>query len=407
MFKLHKSFFPSTEGFMPYVGLFNIIIPLLFILQETIGKMFLGLFLLITLLILYRQAYWSPQQVLYILPVKFLITLLFAFLYHPMYLYLVFIFVYHLTNLPQKWMYIFSGSFIISSLVVIFTADIAAPFYLLFLPPLFGGSFMPFIMKASLRYKEMSEELALALHQLEKKNQELVTLEESKKKMLADLSHDLKTPMTTIQGYSKVLVDGLASNPHQEKKYLQYIHDKSIRVTSLIDELFMFAKLDTPDLQVHKEKSDLCEFIREVIVEYYHLIEEKNMQLIVDIPKTNIDYSFDKRLFYRALSNLLENAIKYNPEGTTVFIRLRKRTDSMMIEVADNGVHISDELASAIFEPFVRGDKSRKEDDGSGLGLSISRKIVELHSGSIEIDTNPPNWSKRFTIELPQAVNLS
>ncbi len=392
---------------MPYVGLMNMIIPLVFILQETIEKMYLGLFLLISLFLLYRQAYWRPHHALYILPAELLITLLFAFLYHPMYLYLVFIFIYHMTKLPQKWMYILSFSFIIGSLILIFTADISAPYYLLFLPPLFGGSFMPFIMKASVRYKEMSEELALALHQLEKKNQELIRLEESKQKMLADLSHDLKTPMTTIQGYSKVLADGLVTNPTQEKKYLQYIHDKSIRVTTLIDELFMFSKLDTPNFQVHIEKRDLCEFIREVMVEYYHLFDEKKMRMIVDIPKTKIYYPFDHRLMYRVLSNLLENAMKYNPEGTNVFIRIRKRTDALFIEIADNGINISEELATGIFEPFVRGDVSRKEDDGSGLGLSISRKIVELHNGRIELHTNPPNWSKCFTIELPQTTNPS
>lgn len=245
------------------------------------------------------------------------------------------------------------------------------------------------------------EELSKKNAIIEEQYKALAQMEESKKRMLADISHDLKTPVTTIQGYSKSLYEGMVSDKDQQKKYLKYIHDKSVRVASLIDELFMFSKLDNPEFSIHREESDICEFIREVIVEYYHLFDEKNMNVSIDIPKSKIFYHFDRQLFYRVISNILENALKYNPENTNILIKLRKSTSHIEIEMADSGVTIPEDVAEHIFEPFFRGDKNRTENSGSGLGLSISRKIVELHHGKIYLDTKLQRWEKRFLILLP------
>ncbi|WP_449445152.1 sensor histidine kinase [Ureibacillus acetophenoni] len=194
-------------------------------------------------------------------------------------------------------------------------------------------------------------------------------LEESKKRMLADLSHDIKTPLTTILGYSKALYDEIVEDEEQRRRYLKYIYDKSIRVTDLVDELFMFSKLDNPDSQINRLDKDLCEFLRQVIVEYYEMFSEKDMELQIDIPDNKIIYWFDEKLLYRAISNILENTIKYNPVQTNVFIRFKKSNEMISIEIGDDGTGIHEDLAETLFDPFVRGDKSRINDGGTGLVL--------------------------------------
>ncbi|HWL26573.1 MAG TPA: HAMP domain-containing sensor histidine kinase [Ureibacillus sp.] len=395
--------FPKDEGVFPYIYLANMCIPLFFMLQEPPAMLYPGLLLLLLFVLAYRQAYWSSTFTIVFIAIELVITLVLSYFYNPLYLYIVFVFSYQMVRLKWKWMYWICGSFAIGSSILIFNVVFPNNLLLItsFLPPVFGGAILPFIMKATMRYKELNEDLKRVAKELEIKSQEKDRLEESKKKMLADLSHDLKTPMTTIQGYSKALYDGFVHDEEQRRRYLKYIYDKSIRVTDLIDELFIFSKLDNPDSQTNKQEHDLCEFLRQVIVEYYELFAEKEMELNIDIPAKKIVYSFDQKLLYRAISNILENTIKYNPVQTNVFISLKEKKGLIVIEIGDDGTGINEEIAQSLFEPFVRGDKSRMNDGGSGLGLAITKKIIEKHDGSVYVDTKPKRGSTNFIIELP------
>lgn len=398
-----KKWLPKEEGYLPSIYLANLCIPLYFLLEEEGGKLAAGLLLLLVFIILYRQAYWNTKKAIYYIITEYLITIVFSYFYHPMYLFIVFVFAYQVVRLPLRAMYAICGLFTVFCLHLIYVTVFPDQLYLMlsFLPPLFGGGILPFVIRASLKYKEMNEDLQRIAEELRMKNLEKEQLEESKKRMLADLSHDLKTPMTTIQGYSKALYDGLVEDEEQTKRYLKYIHDKSLRVTTLIDELFIFSKLDTPDSQINRVNQDLCEFLREMIVEYYELFDEKEMELEITIPETKIMYAFDPKLFYRVLSNLLENALKYNPERTTIYIELKEENDSIAIEIGDDGTEISEDIVQTLFDPFVRGDKNRMNEGGSGLGLSITKKIIEKHGGSVKLNTTPKQGKKSFMIQLP------
>jgi len=395
--------FPKEDGFFPYLYLANMCIPIYFVLQEPASKLSLGLLFMLLFVIVYRQAYWSEKFTIYFIVVELVITLVFSYFYNPLYMYIIFVFVYQIVRLPLKWMYWLCGSFTVFSIYLIYQTIFPDQLFLIisFLPPVFGGGILPFIMKASLRLKELNEDLQRVAEELRLKNIEKEQLEESKKKMLADLSHDLKTPMTTIQGYSKALYDGLVEDEEQQRRYLHFIHDKSIRVTALIDELFTFSKLDNPDSQITKQEKDICEFIREVVVEYYELFAEKEMELAITIPSEKLLYRFDQKLLYRAISNILENTIKYNPKQTQVFISLKEVHDTITIEIGDDGNGINEDIAQTLFDPFVRGDKSRVNDGGSGLGLAITKKIVEKHNGKVYVDTKPKRGKTNFIIELP------
>jgi signal transduction histidine kinase len=400
---IFKRIFPSDEGIFPYLYLANLFIPLYFMLQEPPERLYPGLLLLAIFVVLYRQVFWSQRYTAYFVIAIMIITIVFGNIYNPMYIYIIFVFAAQIVRLPIKWMYGLCGGFTVFTIYLIYQTVIIDPFYIVtLLPPLFGGSILPFIMKNSLRHKELNEELKALASKLEKKNQEMILLEESKKRMLADLSHDLKTPMTTIQGYSKALYEDIIVDEEKKKKYLKYIYDKSIRVTHLIEELFMFSKLDSPDSPIQKEEKDICEFFREVIVEYYELFSEKDMELEVEIPPTVILYSFDQKLLYRAISNILENVVKYNPTNTFVYFHLHNTNTSIKLEIGDNGVGISEEIVNTLFDPFVRGDKNRLNDGGTGLGLAITKKIVEKHGGQLKLETKPARGKTNFIIELPK-----
>ncbi|WP_099364772.1 sensor histidine kinase [Fredinandcohnia onubensis] len=406
MKKVIYRIFPEQEGVIPYLYIANLVFPLYFLFQESQGKIFLGLLLVVVFVFVYRLVYWSPQHTLPLIFIQMSIILLFGFVYDPLYIYMIFIVVYQMVRLPMQMLYVLCGLFTIFGLFLVYQVVLSGEYYAILNlgPPLFGGSILPFIMKGSIKYKEMSENLKRTAEKLEQKNREKTRLEESKKQMLADISHDLKTPITTIQGYSKVLYEGLVEDEEQTRKYLRYIYEKSIRVTSLIDELFMFSKLDSPDVPIQKEKKDICEFYRGVIAEHYDIFEEKDMELVIDIPDEKIMYAFDQKLLNRALSNLLQNTNKYNSENTKVFLTLTKNEEKIVIEVGDDGIGIREDIARTLFDPFVRGDKSRMNDEGSGLGLAITKKIIELHNGNIRVDTTPQKGKTNFIIELALKV---
>lgn len=232
------------------------------------------------------------------------------------------------------------------------------------------------------RFNEMAESLELA-------QAETRRLQESKQRMLADLSHDLKTPVTTIQGYAKALELGLNENEDKKSRYLQLIYNKATLVAALVDQIFQFAKLDRPDYPLTRQEVDLSELLREITAEYYEPFEEKDFQLEVDIPAEEVTAACDPLLMRRAVSNLLSNALKHNPPGTRVTVKLQESERELSLQVTDNGVGIPEEANSMVFEPFVRGDATRQEDGGSGLGLAIARQIAELHGGELRLHSKP------------------
>ncbi|AWB43728.1 sensor histidine kinase [Paenibacillus sp. CAA11] len=239
---------------------------------------------------------------------------------------------------------------------------------------------------------------------LQRAEAENLKLQESKQRMLVDISHDLKTPITTIQGYAQALQLGIVTDEEQRRKYLQLIYSKSTLVTGLIDDIFNLSKLDSPDIPLHAVPGDLAELLREAAAEYYEQFEAKEFTLQLDIPPIEVIVSYDEKLLQRAVTNLLSNALRYNPPGTEVTLRLEDLGSAVHLSVIDNGIGISDELKAVIFDPFVRGDASRKGDGGTGLGLSIARQIVRLHGGELSLNNQPGQTS--FELVLYHEGNL-
>lgn len=238
------------------------------------------------------------------------------------------------------------------------------------------------------------------------KMEELLEAEKARKEaydrqrnlLLSDIAHDIRTPLTTVCGYSKALQEGVVSEPEKRQEYLQAIFAKSMRMNELITLLFEYVQLDSDGFSLHKEFGDLGELLRENIALLYADFEERGITLQIEIPETPFSYEMDRIQLGRVITNILTNALRYNDKGANVIIRLR---EGRQIYIGDNGRKIESDLAEHIFEPFYRGDPARSTEGGTGLGLSIAAKIVEMHGGSLRLEQNcEDSCTKAFIIML-------
>ena len=229
-------------------------------------------------------------------------------------------------------------------------------------------------------------------------------LDRNRNLMLADIAHDIRNPMTTITGYAQALEEGMIRDPGKQQEYLAAIRRKSERVSSLIRLLFEYSRLNSTGFSLNKRSLDLCELLRENTAELYTDAEEKGLEIITEIPDAPLSVSADPVQLSRAVSNLIGNAIRYNPAGTRILISLhtdKEGAGDTQIVIADTGESIPEDIAARIFEPFSRGDASRPTDGGSGLGLSITETIVRMHGWKLTLETSIPEYTKGFVIRIP------
>lgn len=231
---------------------------------------------------------------------------------------------------------------------------------------------------------------------IEEEKEQQLAYDRERNLLLSDIAHDIKTPITTLCSYSKALSDDLVQG-EKRREYLDAIYHKSMRMNELITLLFEYVKMDSTGFTLHKEECDLGDILREGTAALYTDFEERKIMLQVEIPETSIPYNADKVQIARAINNLLTNAVRYGREGGKVLVQLEEYT----ITVADDGSEIDEELAEHIFEPFTRGDKARSTEGGSGLGLSIAMKIVEMHGGELRLNRDYGHgYTKAFRMIL-------
>lgn len=245
---------------------------------------------------------------------------------------------------------------------------------------------------------ENFNEMSIQLSESEARRQEL---EQEKQKMLADISHDLKTPITVIQGYSKAICDGLVKE-EQLEQYLTTIYHKATGLTQLINNFYEYSKLEHPEFKLNLEKWDVCEYMRAYLAEKYDEVELSGFMLDIDIPDEPLMCEIDPLQLRRVFENIMVNAMKHNPIGTTLYVTIKKQDKDIQIILADDGIGIPTHLVSTLFEPFIVGDDSRNNKQGSGLGLAISKRIIEAHNGSIQLATKPTvPYHTEFRIQMP------
>ena len=172
-----------------------------------------------------------------------------------------------------------------------------------------------------------------------------------------------------------------------------------------MDTLFAYARLDHPDYALQPEQIDLCELVKSYLAGKYTELENAGFALEPDLPDHVVPCQADPRLLRRLFENLTGNALKYNPRGTTLLFSLREAPDALFLTIADNGVGIPPAIADTLFAPFVIGNQARTTGCGTGLGMAIVKRIVELHHGTIRLVLPPRDgYRTEFEIMLPRQL---
>ena len=255
-------------------------------------------------------------------------------------------------------------------------------------------------------FVDICDRFNIMVSKLEDSENQRKKLMNDKERMMADISHDLKTPITSIQGYAKALSDGIIVDEDKDK-YIKIIYEKSKKLTELINIFHEYSKLEHPDFNLIFEKVDLSEYLRAYIALKYEDIVESGFNIEVDIPEEEMEIKIDKVQLQRVFDNILGNSIKHNEKGTNIYVSLKEKNDIYEIIIADDGKGISKDIANNIFEAFTVGDESRNSKQGSGLGLAIAKTIVDLHEGTIELVLAPPKeLSTEFKITLKKGPKL-
>jgi signal transduction histidine kinase len=210
--------------------------------------------------------------------------------------------------------------------------------------------------------------------------------EENRKELVVGISHDLRTPLTTIKGYVKGLKDGVANTPEKCERYHDIIYNKACDMDMLVDKLFLFSKLDTGKFPFHFEKVYCNEFLKSFFISALEEFERKGLNLLYENNcSDNIIINIDLEEMNRVLMNILENSAKYktNDYGN-VKVTVNKHGDNIILKIKDDGPGVLEENLSRLFVSFYREDAARTNpSEGSGLGLSIAEHIVKAHDGAI------------------------
>lgn len=238
---------------------------------------------------------------------------------------------------------------------------------------------------------EEVNDLILSINNL---SESLKSQEHIRKRLITDLSHELKTPLTSMHGHLQAMIDGIwEATPIR----LASIDKELMRITSLIDELKKLNKLENEP--INKSKVNLRNIISSIVINFQAIALQKGVKISTKLDDVEIYADEDK--LSQVITNIISNSIKYNKVDGNVYVSLYKNDNKVYIRVKDTGIGIKDEDIQYIFERFYRGDKSRsKSNEGLGVGLTISKMIIKEHGGEILVNTSLGEGSE-FIIILP------
>ena len=211
--------------------------------------------------------------------------------------------------------------------------------------------------------------------------------EKARTDMIAGISHDLRTPLTAIRGTIKGLLDGVASTPKRQKKFLETAYRRTGDMDLLLNQLFYLSKLETGNMPFDFKTIDICEFIRNYVKQKQELLENGQEEITADIKGGAGYVSADSEQLQRIFDNLLENSRKYGKvKPLKIKISLERNKEGFCICFSDNGVGVPEEKLPYIFDEFFRGDESRNKKEGNGLGLYIVKFLTEAMGGSVRAE---------------------
>ncbi|HLR53313.1 MAG TPA: ATP-binding protein [Pseudogracilibacillus sp.] len=225
-------------------------------------------------------------------------------------------------------------------------------------------------------------------------------VEMMRKDFVANVSHELKTPITSIKGFAETLLDGALPDRGTQEKFLKIIYEESDRIQLLIEDLLHLSQLEKEDSTLHKEEVQIDSLLENVMHMIAATASSKAITIQTDI-QPQIVLQADEEKLKQLLLNLLTNAISYTPPHAKISLSMHKQDESVVLQVSDEGIGIEAKDIPRIFERFYRVDTARSRDTGgTGLGLAIVKHIVELHQGDIEVSSEYGKGST-FTVTLP------
>jgi len=233
--------------------------------------------------------------------------------------------------------------------------------------------------------------------------EEIKSVDELRRQLIANVSHDLRTPLAVLKGYADTLQEKSGSLSKEDtQKYLSVISSNSDKLTNLVEQLFEYSKLEAKQIEPLMEQFSITDLCLDLVSKYDILAKKKNIELNLEVKNNeNILVYADISLIERALQNLIDNALKFTPDNGLIKVELEKTDGKCSVKVNDSGIGIAPEMQSSIFERFKQSSESFAK-NGAGLGLAIVKKILDLHESTITV-ISEKNIGSTFTFNLPIA----
>ena len=217
-------------------------------------------------------------------------------------------------------------------------------------------------------FKEITDSFNELMARLNKALEEKMQMYQERQRIIADVSHDLKTPLTVIQGYSKAFIDGLVPE-NKKNQYLNAIYNKSILAVNQLESLFSYINMEHPEYKLNRERIDINSKTKDYLAEKYNEISLNKFNLEVDISDKENYVNVDFNAFKRIYDNLISNTMKYNQPGVTIYFQITTDKNYVYLDIGDNGIGVADNIKDTIFDAFVTSNKARTSGKGCGLGI--------------------------------------
>jgi len=237
--------------------------------------------------------------------------------------------------------------------------------------------------------------------ELELGNREIREMSRRKSEFLANMSHELRTPLNAILGFSEILKDGLVElSAAQRQECLENIHTSGRHLLELVNDILDLSKIEAGRMELTNDSFPVMRAVEEVHNVIRAISERREIAVTVDVEPAGLVVRADKSKFKQVMYNLLNNAIKFTPSHGRVWVRARRDDEELVVAVGDSGEGIAADAQESIFGEFYQVGPGGGHDEGTGLGLPLTRRIIELHGGRIDVESSPGNGSV-FTFRLP------
>jgi signal transduction histidine kinase len=237
------------------------------------------------------------------------------------------------------------------------------------------------------------------IHELKKENTQLTTAldyahnaEENRRRMVSNITHELKTPLAVIHSYAEGLKEGIAAE--KQEHYLDVILEETQRMDGMVLEMLDLSRLEAGKVRLATDRFSLLELTQRVVDKMNLLVEERELK-VEYVWKQEVEVTADEGRIAQAVTNLVSNAIKYSPRGGTIYVSVTRVKDKTLFSIENQSEPLSEEALNSIWDSFYRADASRTE-KGTGLGLPITKAIVELHGGECQVSNTSTGVEFKF-----------